>query len=223
MVSVFYEISLEKLYEQPIMFDANIFMVGIDRRANDLNASFDNVKETIMIPVFESFKRILIHEKVYRELDTEAQEFINSFLEKNAEIVSEADLYGRDPRYTDIFNSIADHERVRYQRGESKNQGEVYSLAYAAYHNINFFSSKEIMVDVIANEIEALKDISIITFDIIMVISYLFYMKRHDTSKNKALKAMYKREGEDVVRRHHLPKTLGEYIKALGDNTLLLQ
>ena len=204
------------------MFDANIFMVGIDKIATDPNASFENVKHMIMTPVFESFKRILIHEKVFKELDTEAQKFVNSFLGKNVEIVSESDLYGRDPRYTDIFNTISEHERVRYQRGQSKNQGEVYSLAYAAYHNINFFSSKEIMVDVIAGEIEALQDISIITFDVIMVISYLYYMKRHDISKNKALKAMYKRDGEDVIRRHALPGTLVEYIRVLGDNTLLL-
>ena len=46
-------------------------------------------------------------------------------------------LYGTDPKYTTIFNNIARHELVKYERGRSKNRGEVFSLAYAAYHNMN--------------------------------------------------------------------------------------
>ena len=52
------------------MFDANILMVGIENRSSDLNCSFENMKELYMIPVFESFQNIIIHEMVYNELDS---------------------------------------------------------------------------------------------------------------------------------------------------------
>ena len=64
---------------------------------------------------------------------------------------------------------IAGHELVNYKRGNSKDRGEVYSLAYAAYHKMNYFCSKEIMVDNIAHELKDLQDIDIITFDIIVL------------------------------------------------------
>lgn len=102
---------------------------------------------------------------------------------KNVQVVSEGDLYGLDPRYTTIFNNIAGHELVRYTRGRAKDCGEVYSLAYAAYHKMNYFCSKEIMVDHVAQELEDLK-------------------------------SMYKKYCVDVIKRHGLPSTLSEYIRA---------
>lgn len=196
------------------MFDANIFMVGIEQRGRDPNCSFENIKELFMIPVFESFQQIIIHQKVYCELDEEARFFVKEYVGRNVTIVSEESLYGKDPLYTTIFNDIAEHERVRYTRGFSKDQGEVYSLAYASYHKINYFSSKEIMVDDIARDLSVLGTIEIITFDVIVLLSYLYYMYRGDTSRNKALKSSYKRYCEDVIKRHRLPATLVEYVKA---------
>ena len=209
--------SLKKLCAQPIMFDANIFMVGIENRSSDPNCSFNNMKELYMIPLMESFKNILIHEMVYNELDLETKNFLDSYLNKNVTIVSEERLYGIDPLYTTIFNEICSHERVQYIRGNAKDRGEVYSLAYAAYHNINYFSSKEIMVDDIARDLDVLKDIEIITFDIIVLLSYIYYACKSDTSKNKALKSIYKRYCEDVIKRHKLPSTLTKYVFACKD------
>lgn len=80
-----------------------------------------------------------------------------------------------------------------YVRGQSKDCGEVYSLAYAAYHNMNYFCSKEIMVDNVAHELEDLKDIDIITFDIILLSAYVYYAEKNDNSNSKGLKSMYKK------------------------------
>lgn len=215
METVLNRITLYKLFTQPVMFDANIFMVGIENRYTDPNCSFENMKETYLIPLLESFKNIIIHEEVYNELDQECQKFINSY--KNITIVSEEGLYGIDPQYTTIFNNIAWNQKVKYRRGASKNKGEVYSLAYAAFHKINFFCSKEIMVDLIADEIENLKKITIITFDIVILAAYTYYLMRNDTSHNKALKAIYKRYCEDVIKRHNLPGTLKEYFYGCKD------
>ena len=217
MISPLKKTSLKKLCAQPIMFDANIFMVGIENRSSDPNCSFNNMKELYMIPLMESFKNILIHEMVYNELDLETKNFLDPYLNKNVTIVSEERLYGIDPLYTTIFNEICSHERVQYIRGNAKDRGEVYSLAYAAYHNINYFSSKEIMVDDIARDLDVLKDIEIITFDIIVLLSYIYYACKSDTSKNKALKSIYKRYCEDVIKRHKLPSTLTKYVFACKD------
>ena len=106
---------------------------------------------------------------------------------------------------------------MKYTRGQSKDRGEVYSLAYAAYHNMNYFCSKEIMVDNVARELEDLKDVDIINFDIIILSAYVYYAKKNDNSNSKGLKALYKKYCADVIKRHGLPATLSDYIKASQD------
>jgi hypothetical protein len=196
------------------MFDANIFMVGIENRLSDSNCSFENMYKVYLQPLFESFQQILIHEMVYNELDEDAKKLVDSYKEKNVTIVAEGDLYGKDPQYTTIFNEIANHERVMYTRGNSKDRGEVYSLAYVAYNKINYFSSKEVMVDLIAEKLEELNDVEIVTFDVILLLAYIYYASKGDNKNNKALKSLYKRYCEDVIKRHKLPATLKEYVLA---------
>ena len=69
------------------------------------------------------------------------------------------------------------------------------------------------MVDNIARELEVLKDVDIITFDVILLTAYIYYARQGDNSKSKYQKAIYKKYCADVIKRHQLPKTLGEYIK----------
>ncbi len=213
MITPLKKIALHDLQKKPILMDANILMVGIERRGSDSAYSFKSMRELFLEPLFKSFTDIYIHEEVYKELDEEARIFVDTYVGKNVKIVTENGLYGKDPLYTTIFNHIADHELVNYVRGSSKDRGEVYSLAYAAYHNMNYFCSKEIMVDLIAAELEDLKEVDIITFDIVLLSAYVYYAKRNDNTKSKGLKAIYKRYCTDVIRRHQLPGTLGEYIK----------
>lgn len=211
-------ISLKKLCQQPVMFDANIFMVGIENRSSDPNCSFNNMKNLYLIPLFESFSQIYIHQMVYIELDDDSRTLVDSYKNKNVTIVDEIPgSYGTDPQYTTIFNNIANHKRVQYERGKSKDRGEVYSLAYAAYNGINYFSSKEIMVDVIAEDIDDLKNIEIITFDVIVLLSYIYYNSEGNNEHNKALKSIYKRFCEDVIKRHKLPPTLVDYVRVSKD------
>lgn len=205
---------LHDLLNKPILFDANIFMVGISERGSDKNCSFENMERLYIKPLFESFTDIYIHNEVYKELDDDARAFVDTYKGKNVVIVDEDGLYGADPKYTTIFNNIARHELVKYVRGCSKDRGEVYSLAYAAYHNINYFCSKEIMVDNVAHELEDLKNVDIITFDIILLSAYIYYARQFDNSNSRALKSVYKKYCVDVIKRHGLPSTLGEYIKA---------
>lgn len=136
--------TLHDLLNKPILFDANIFMVGISERTSDKNCSFENMKQLYIKPLFESFSDIYIHEEVYKELDEESRNFVDGYMGKNVTKVSENGLYGTDPKYTTIFNNISRHELVNYERGNSKDRGEVYSLAYAAYHNINYFVQRKL-------------------------------------------------------------------------------
>lgn len=217
MITPLKKTALHDLLNKPVLFDANIFMVGISDRISDKNCSFENMKQLYIKPLFESFTDIYIHIEVYRELDDEARTFVDTYKGKNVTIVDENGLYGTDPKYTTIFNNIAGHELVKYERGRSKDRGEVYSLAYAAYYNMNYFCSKEIMVDNVAYELEDLKDVDIITFDIVLLTAFVYYAKQNDRSNSKGLKAIYKRYCADVIKRHGLPSTLGEYIKASQD------
>lgn len=217
MITPLKKTALHDLLDQPVLFDANIFMVGISERFSDPNCSFENMKKLYIEPLFESFTNIYIHIEVYKELDDESRAFVDTYKGRNVTIVDEGDLYGKDPLYTTIFNNIAEHELVNYVRGRSKDCGEVYSLAYAAYYNMNYFCSKEIMVDNVAHELEDLKNVDVITFDIILLSAYVYYAKKNDKSNNKGLKSIYKKYCIDVIRRHGLPSTLGEYIKASQD------
>ena len=45
--------ALHELLNKPILFDANIFMVGISERTSDKNSSFENMKQLYIIPLFE--------------------------------------------------------------------------------------------------------------------------------------------------------------------------
>ena len=73
------------------------------------------------------------------------------------------------------------------------------------------------MVDNVARELEDLRNVDIITFDVILLQAYVYYARQNDNSKSKGLKAIYKKYCADVIKRHGLPATLGEYIKASGD------
>lgn len=117
MITVLQSTSLQDLIHKPVLFDANIFMVAIDRRKSDKNYSFENMKQLYITPLFESFKKIYVHEEVYNELDDEMKALIDSYIGVNVTKVKEDDLYGRDPKYTTIFNHIAQHELFYPQLG----------------------------------------------------------------------------------------------------------
>ena len=62
--------------------------------------------------------------------------------------------------------------------------------------------------------LEELNDVEIVTFDVVLILAYIYYAPKGDNSNNKALKSIYKRYCEDVIKRHKLPATLKEYVVA---------
>lgn len=82
MVTPLKKTALHDLFHKPVLFDANIFMVGIEERNSDLRYSFENMKQLYIQPLFESFTDIYIHDEVYKELDEDAKGFVDTYIGK---------------------------------------------------------------------------------------------------------------------------------------------
>ena len=59
MITPLEKTPLHELLSKPILFDANIFMVGVENRSANKNASFESMKELYVLPLLESFFRYL--------------------------------------------------------------------------------------------------------------------------------------------------------------------
>lgn len=195
--------------DKPIIFDTCIFMVGIEKRLSDSNYSLENMRKNWMDDVLSHFENILLHEVVYNELDSETKKIIDEHIGKNITIVDDKDLFDSDPEYMRIFNEIHDHPLMYAPFSKTKNKGEVHSLAYACYHNISLFSSKDSDACDVCNEIEELNKIEIVGFETILGIAY---KNNPDKDKKKALKALYKEFCGPRIRQGVIPKTLGEFM-----------
>jgi len=69
MITPLKKTALHELFNKPVLFDANIFMVGIADRISDQNCSFENMKKLFIEPMLQSFKEIYIHEQAKRLFD----------------------------------------------------------------------------------------------------------------------------------------------------------
>ena len=200
---------LEIKKDTPIIIDTCIFMVGIDKRQTNQDYSLENMRKNWMDDVLSYFEKILIHEVVYQELDNETKKIIDGYVGKNVTVVSDKDLFNSDPEFMRIFKEIHDHPLMYAPFNKNKNQGEVYSLAYACYYNILFFSSKDTDACDVCNEIEDLHNISIVGFETLLGIAY---KSNPDKDKKKALKALYKEFCSPRIRQKVIPKTLNEFM-----------
>lgn len=195
--------------ESPIIIDTCIFMVGIEKRQTDPTYSLDNMKKNWMDDALSYFENIRLHEVVYKELDSDTKIVIDEHISKNIEIVSDKDLFDKDPEFMRIFNEIHDHPLMYAPFSKTKNQGEVRSLAYACYYGIPYFSSKDSDACDVCNEIEDLKDIVVVGFETILGIAY---KAGGNKEKRKALKALYKEFCSPKIRQGVIPKTLAEFL-----------
>lgn len=195
--------------DSPIIIDTCIFMVGIEKRQTHPTYSLDNMKKNWMDDALSYFENIRLHEVVYKELDSDTKIVIDEHISKNIEIVSDKDLFDKDPEFMRIFNEIHDHPLMYAPFSKTKNQGEVRSLAYACYYGIPYFSSKDSDACDVCNEIEDLKDIVVVGFETILGIAY---KAGGNKEKRKALKALYKEFCSPKIRQGVIPKTLAEFL-----------
>jgi hypothetical protein len=215
-------IRLEKIKNSKIMLDANILLCGAER--SEPEYSFSCMKKCYLEHVFSYFSDILLHEAVYYEATVnseERKEFLNNYLGKNLTIVCEGDLYTHDPIYNSIFNAIAKYDLFDYKRrsipfleNPSKNRGEVFSLAYAAYHKTPYFSTRDGSVNSAVRELSVLKGIKLVGFEHCLLIGYL--NNSGNPTIAKRLKSLYKTYCAPEINRGALPDKfmtfLAEYI-----------
>ena len=60
--------ALHDLLNKPILFDANIFMVGISERTSDKNCSFENIKRLYIKPLFSNSATYLSNVLLFQPL-----------------------------------------------------------------------------------------------------------------------------------------------------------
>ena len=95
--------------DSPIIIDTCIFMAGIDKRHKDSNYSLKRMREIWIDDILSYFEKILLHEVVYKELDSDTKKVIDEYVGKNVEIVSDKDLFNLDPEFMRIYDEICTH------------------------------------------------------------------------------------------------------------------
>jgi hypothetical protein len=199
---------LKKLKSQPLLLDASVLLVGVEK--NEPNYSFSVMKELYLEALFHYFDKLLIHETVWNELDDSRKDFIDQFIGRNVAIVTEENLYGRDPIYTDIFNTIANFDLFKYRRGQTRNKGDVYSLAYAAYHKIPFISTRDGSIIKALEEINYLKNnVKLLGFEHILLLGFL----NNNTQPPKRYKSIYKTYCTPAIKSGLIPETFTSFVK----------
>lgn len=206
---------LNNIKSNPIVLDACILMAGVDRQNDDTNYCFENMKLSYLVPMLEYLSNIKIHEYVFEELDEERKNLISIYIEKNVEIVSEDNLYGKDPLYTTIFNKIATHELFNYHRSDRKNRGEIFSLAFAAFHKLPYFSTRDGIAVQVMHEIPELHNIKPVGFEYMLAIGYLFN-KNCGKELNRRLKSLYKVYCAPAIKKGLIPTTFLEFLVSIG-------
>lgn len=204
---------LNKFITQPILLDASVLLVGIEK--NDDKFNFEAMKTLYIEELFNNFQDILIHETVFEELDEERKKFVNIYVGNNVKIVTENNLYGQDPLYTTVFNQIANYDLFKYERPKKKNKGDVYSLAYASYHNIPFISTRDGSIIKAVEELVSLKNVDVCGFEHLLLLGYL---NNEDKDLVKRYKSLYKSHCTPAINSGLIPKTFGEFIRSQTDN-----
>ena len=208
------------------MFDANIILCGAGRP--EAEYSFECMKECFLIHTFSYFSNILMHEAVYFEVSANSKDrkkFLDNYMGKNLTIVSEGDLYNHDPIYNSIFNAIAQYDLFDYERSgitfkdsPSKNRGEIFSLAYAAYNKVPFFSSMDGSANSAARELKELKELDLVGFEYCLLIGYL--NNDGNPTIKKRIKSLYKTYCAPEINRGSIPGTFSEFLsKYISNNS----
>jgi hypothetical protein len=205
--------TLNKFLTQPILLDASVLLVGVEK--NDDKFSFEAMKTLYIEELFNHFQDILIHETVFEELDDERKKFVSTYVGKNVKIVSENNLYGQDPLYTTIFNQIANFDLFKYDRSKKKDKGDVYSLAYASYHNIPFISTRDGSIIKAVEELASLNNVEVCGFEHLLLLGYL---NNEDKELMKRYRSLYKSHCTPAINSGLIPKTFNEFVRSQTDN-----
>lgn len=203
-----------------IILDANILMCGSEYCSSNAEYSFQTMRECYIDHIFSFFNNLLIHEAVMLEVGEERKQYLTQFLNRNLTVVFEENLYSQDPIYTDIFNAVARYDMFDYERkslnlleNPSHNRGDVFTLAYAAYHGIPFCSSRDGAVISALRDLKELKNVSLVGFEYCLLLGYLINDKNPVIKKR--IKSLYKTYCLPEIKKGFIPKNFGEFIESI--------
>ncbi|GAB4074784.1 hypothetical protein GCM10028778_22870 [Barrientosiimonas marina] len=202
---------INQLKNQPILFDASVLLVGVDKQDETYN--FENMKSLYIHAILNHFENILIHETVMDELDEQRRKYVEQHKGHSITIVSEGELYGRDAQYTTLFNTIANFDLFKYVRLDKRDKGDVFSLAYAAYYNIPFISARDGSIIKAVKELIELEHVDVCGFEHLLLLGFL---KNHEQGDkpDKRYKSIYKTYCTPAIKAGEIPPTFNQFVQS---------
>ena len=212
----------ETLKKQSLLIDTCALLAGQDCKT----ICFDEIKKYFLEPLFNGCEKILIHEAVLSELNLclkwsrDVDYFLKSKIGTKVKIVSEKDLYGTDPKYTDIFSRISACDVFGYRRTSidllhcpTKDRGEIASLAYAEYYEIPFFVSVDEGAFLAVEDLQSLFNVKVHGVELGVALGYL-----SDSSQRakEILRIIYRVYGNPGILRGRIPKSMNVFLEQQG-------
>lgn len=192
--------ALKSLFEHPeqtLFLDANIF-IPPDR--TNLGAKnhipFSLYKDEFLIPIFECFTGLAIHESVYNELVSD--DIKNFAISKTKDNPISLKIYKDDMLdstekqvYESYVTRMSKYSQYDPSIGIYKDRGEVLSLSYMVAKSFLYFAANDNLPINIVNNIGEFKA-ELEEFHILQSYEIIYYLQKTGKYSSKSLKALYK-------------------------------
>lgn len=182
--------------DQVIFLDANLFIVPDRSRMGARAVAFDRYKEYWLEPLFDAFSNLSVHESVYKELvNAQVKELADGKIAAEPcrlRVYKDCELTEKEKNLMELqIQKIAPYSDYIPEKDNSKDRGEIRSLAYMAVKNYLYFAANDnlpMQLITKAGELETgLDDMGLLQpYEIIY---YLYKTGKYD---DKGLKMLYK-------------------------------
>lgn len=188
--------SLFSDFEQIIFLDANLLIVPDRSRVGARRVAFDKYMEYWLIPLFNEFSNLSVHETVYEELiDRQVKQFVDEMM---ADSPSRLRIYS-DYELTTVEKTLLDYQIQKIapysgyipERDNAKDRGEIRSLAYMAVKNYLYFAANDNLAMQLINKSEELET-GLGSIGLIQPYEILYYLYKTGHYEDKGLKMLYK-------------------------------
>lgn len=191
--------ALESLFtdcKQSIFLDANLLIVPDRSRVGAKRVAFDKYQEYWLIPLFNEFPNLSVHETVYDELiDGQGKRFVDEMIAENPSrlrVYSDCKLTAIEKTLLEFqIQKIAPYSGYIPERDNSKDRGEIRSLAYMAVKNYLYFAANDNLAMQLINKAEELET-GLEQVGLIQPYEILYYLHKTGKYEDKGLKMLYK-------------------------------
>lgn len=149
-----------------------------------------------LIPLFNEFSNLSVHETVYEELiDRQVKQFVDEMM---ADSPSRLRIYS-DYELTTVEKTLLDYQIKKIapysgyipERDNAKDRGEIRSLAYMAVKNYLYFAANDNLAMQLINKSEELET-GLGSIGLIQPYEILYYLYKTGHYEDKGLKMLYK-------------------------------